>query len=363
MGERRRVRSHRHVRNGGRPAATRAGTGNADIIAAQIQQFLDDRRHRDRARHPLRRLEPGPLHPPELHAQQRLHRREERDRSASSRSPGVPTARTSPTRSIRRRHHELHREPRRLRRRGREPSSARTTCTRTTARRRYFAGINNPVSGVNVYSTGGSSGSTCYGVTIFGACIGITGPTLGGLGLRLGYATTRRSSPAHALPERPTTRALPQQLLRRLHLLHGLAGARQHVRLRREAGPQPEPPPVQQPRRRGPEHRRAATAGSPTAVSSPRRWPRPDRRVRLRHSTRSRQADSRGSGRGRLDGGCQPAQLGNGNCDWDCVALYGHDAALTWAGHGGPPARSRPGARRRLPTARTRTTRRTRTTA
>ena len=34
--------------------------------------------------------------------------------------------------------------------------------------------------------------------------------------------------------------------------------------------------------------------------------------------------------------GCQPSNLGNGQCDWDCIALYGHDAAPTWAGTGGP---------------------------
>jgi hypothetical protein len=44
----------------------------------------------------------------------------------------------------------------------------------------FFGGINNPVQGVNFYSTGGTSGSTCYGVKVWGVCVGVTGPTLGG---------------------------------------------------------------------------------------------------------------------------------------------------------------------------------------
>jgi hypothetical protein len=36
--------------------------------------------------------------------------------------------------------------------------------------------------------------------------------------------------------------------------------------------------------------------------------------------------------------GCTKAQLGNGNCDWDCVALYGNDAVVTqWDSTGTKP--------------------------
>jgi hypothetical protein len=36
--------------------------------------------------------------------------------------------------------------------------------------------------------------------------------------------------------------------------------------------------------------------------------------------------------------GCTAAQLGNGNCDWDCVALYGNDAVVTqWDSTGTKP--------------------------
>jgi hypothetical protein len=40
--------------------------------------------------------------------------------------------------------------------------------------------LNDPVNGITFRQTGGISGHKCFGATVFGVCIGITGPTLGG---------------------------------------------------------------------------------------------------------------------------------------------------------------------------------------
>ncbi len=208
----------------------------------------------------------------------------------------------------------------------------------------FFAGVNNPVGGATVYSTGGSSGSTCYGVTIFGACIGITGPTLGGvigacdsatddaallllhtLYLDTTDSTTYRNSCSDGFISCQGSQALGHTF--------GYAEKQVHNQSRRQCNGLDV------------EIRNTVAGSAQGFVEA--QWPSQDvdpvqtdmcgfsQYAEVTSNTQN----SRGSGTtvGWTEG-CQPSNLGNGQCDWDCIALYGHDAAPTWAGTAGHSA-------------------------
>jgi hypothetical protein len=208
----------------------------------------------------------------------------------------------------------------------------------------FFGGINNPIQGVTAYSTGGTSGSTCYGVKIFGACIGITGPTLGGvigacdssvddaallllhtLYLNVNDSTTYRNSCSDGFISCQGSQALGHTF--------GYSEKQDHNQSRRQCN------------NLDVEVRNEVVGSASGFVEA--QWPSQDvDPVQVDACGFSQYAPvvsssghSRGSGTtvGWTEG-CQPSNLGNGQCDWDCVALYGHDAAPTWAGTAGHSA-------------------------
>jgi hypothetical protein len=193
----------------------------------------------------------------------------------------------------------------------------------------YFAGINNPVQGVNFYSTGGTSGSTCYGVKVFGVCIGITGPTLGGSGcasalddaalllLHTLYLNSNDSSTARNNCSDGFISCMGAQ---RLGNNFGFSQKQDHNQSRNQCN--------------GVDvNVRNVVAGSAQGFVEAQ-WPASAvDPVQVDACGFSKYAPiTSGSSTIGWTEGCAASNLGNGNCDWDCVALYGHDATPTWSG-------------------------------
>ncbi len=198
----------------------------------------------------------------------------------------------------------------------------------------YFGGIKNPVNGVNFYSTGGVSGTTCYGFTLWGACIGIKGPTLGGsscdsllddvalLALHTLYLDTNDSSTARNSCSDGFISCMGSQ---RLGNTFAYAQKQDHNQSRRQCNNLDV-----QVRNTVSGYKGFADWGEIASNVSPH------------------QLDACGFGTyapitsgGQTIAwteGCTKSQLGNGNCDWDCVALYGQDAVVTqWDSTGTKP--------------------------
>jgi hypothetical protein len=199
----------------------------------------------------------------------------------------------------------------------------------------YFGGINNPVNGVNFYSTGGTSGSTCYGFTLFGACIGITGPTLGGsscdslvddvallalhtIFLNANDPSTNRNSCSDGF--------ISCMGSQRLGNTFAYAEKQDHNQSRRQCNGLDV-----QVRNTVSGYRGFADWGEIASQVSPHQLDA------CGFGTYSPITNSRGHAVAWTEG-CTTAQLGNGNCDWDCVALYGNDAVVTqWDSTGTKP--------------------------
>jgi hypothetical protein len=203
----------------------------------------------------------------------------------------------------------------------------------------YFNAKSNPVSGVNFYSTGGTSKSTCYGVTIFGACIGITAQTLGtsatggiscgslvddvgllalhDLWLDKNDSTTYRNSCSDGFISCQGSQALGNTF--------AYNGGQDHNQSRQQCDNLDV-----NVRNMVSESASAFDYGGASSQINPH------------------QLDACGFGTWApiVSGsktiayteGCTTSQLGNGNCDWDCVALYGNDAVVTqWDSTGTKP--------------------------
>jgi hypothetical protein len=199
----------------------------------------------------------------------------------------------------------------------------------------YFGGVNNPVQGVNVYSTGGLSGSTCYGVTIFGACIGVTGQTLGGsscdslvddvglLALHDLYMNVNDSSTYRNACSDGFISCMGSQ---RLGNTFGYSEKQDHNQSRRQCN-----------------NLDVEIRNTVSGYSGFSDW------GEIASQVSPKQLDACGFGvyapvtnsHGSTIAwteGCTTSQLGNGNCDWDCVALYGNDAVVTsWDSTGTKP--------------------------
>lgn len=196
----------------------------------------------------------------------------------------------------------------------------------------YFAGINNPVAGVNFYSTGGTSGTKCYGVTVWGACIGIKGPTLGGsscdsglmdaglLALHTLYLNSNDSATARNNCSDGFISCMSAQ---RLGNNFNFNQKQDHNQSRRQCN--------------GLDVAIRNYVTSSEAGFENSEYPGEQVPVT--------QVDSCGFGKyaviknssGATAGytaGCGKSWLGDGYCDWDCVALYGHDAPATWDASG-----------------------------
>ena len=201
----------------------------------------------------------------------------------------------------------------------------------------YFGGINNPVQGVNFYSTGGVSGTTCYGVTIFGACIGIKGPTLGGvlgacdssiddaalLVLHTLYLNTNDSSTNRNACSDGFISCMGSQ---RLGNTFSYAEKQDHNQSRRQCNNLDVAV-----RNTVSGYRGFSDFGAIASEVSPHQLDACGFGVYAPVQNSNHQTIA-------WTEGCTKSQLGNGNCDWDCVALYGNDAVVTqWDSTGTKP--------------------------
>ena len=200
----------------------------------------------------------------------------------------------------------------------------------------YLGGKVNPVSGVNFYASGGVSGSTCVGVTLFGTCIGVKAQTLGGiigacdssvddaallalhdLYLDSNDSSTYRNSCSDGFISCQGSQALGNTF--------AYNEGQDHNQSRRQCNNLDV-------------NTRNVVAGAASGFSY----------GMSSGETNPHQLDACGFGEWAAvtsgsrtiayTEGCTTSQLGNGNCDWDCVALYGNDAVVTqWDSTGKKP--------------------------
>ncbi len=216
----------------------------------------------------------------------------------------------------------------------------------------YLGPIANPVGGVNFYSSGGVSTNVCFGVyvapvCIFGfcssaTCVGTTGPTLGilpsgdhddvyvtgnscdsevddiallalnDLFLNANDSSTYRNSCSDGFISCMGSQALGNTF--------SYSGGQDHNQSRRECNNlQNSVASMVSGSASGFDYSAASFNVSPHQLDA------------CGFGTYAQVTNSRNQTVGWTEG-CQPSQLGNGNCDWDCVALYGNDAVVTsWA--------------------------------
>jgi hypothetical protein len=198
----------------------------------------------------------------------------------------------------------------------------------------YLGPVQNPVSGVNFYNTGGVSSTMCHGATVFGVCVGAKLPTLGGsscdsytddlallslhdLYMNTNDSSTFRNSCSDGFISCTSSQALGKNFsfstkqdhnqshrqcngldvaVRGYTTGNGLTGFEDDDL---NAGQVP------------PTQIDACGFSIPAAVDN-----------------------SSGSATGYTEG-CPAASLGDGVCNADCIALYGHDAKPTWSGAAG----------------------------
>ncbi len=205
----------------------------------------------------------------------------------------------------------------------------------------YLGAIQNPLSGVNFYSTGGVSVNiSCVGVKVFGVCIGISNvqsldgqatplsacdsilDDTGLLALHDLYLNASDSSTARNKCSDGFISCMGSQ---RLGNTFSYSAGQDHNQSRRQCNNLDVS-----------IRNMVARTGSgfdDYGVSSVDVSP-----VQL-DACGFRNWSSIGSGSNMTyTEGCYPNQLGNGNCDWDCVALYGNDAVVTqWDSTGTKP--------------------------
>ena len=197
----------------------------------------------------------------------------------------------------------------------------------------------NPVSGVNFYSTGGTSKSTCYGVTVWGVCIGVTAQTLGtsatggiscdslvddvallalhDLWLDTNDSSTYRNSCSDGFISCQGSQALGNTF--------AYSGGQDHNQSRRQCN-----------------NLDVNVRGYVTSSAKGFDYGGASSQINPHQLDAcgfgTYAAVTSGSRTIAWTEGCTTAQLGNGNCDWDCVALYGNDAVVTqWDSTGTKP--------------------------
>ncbi|MFI5300466.1 MAG: hypothetical protein ACHREM_20455, partial [Polyangiales bacterium] len=209
----------------------------------------------------------------------------------------------------------------------------------------YLGPIQNPVNGVNFYGTGGQATTIgCVGVKVWGVCIGVSNvrsldgdstpltacdSVLMDTGLLVLHdnfldandsSTARQSGCSDGFISCPSAQALGNNF--------GFGAGHDHNQSRRQCG--------------GVDSNIRAYVNSAesgfdmageyaggTAVN-------PHQIDACGYGTYA--AIKSGSTTVAWTEGCTTAQLGNGNCDWDCVALYGNDAVVTsWDSTGKKP--------------------------
>jgi len=198
----------------------------------------------------------------------------------------------------------------------------------------YFGPVQNPVGGVNFYNTGGISSTFCAGVKIFGVCIGATLPTLGGsscdsytddlallalhdLFLATNDSSTFRNNCSDGFISCMSSQSMGKNF--------SFATKQDHNQSRRQCNGLDV------------AVRGYATGNglegfdyadlnagqvAPTQIDA------------CGFSIAAAVTNSHGSTTGYTEG-CPAQSLGDGVCNADCIALYGHDAKPTWSGQPG----------------------------
>jgi hypothetical protein len=209
----------------------------------------------------------------------------------------------------------------------------------------YLGPIQNPVNGVNFYGTGGAATTIgCVGVKVWGVCIGISNvrsldgaatplsacdSVLDDTGLLLAHdlfldandSSTARSSPnaSDGFINLLSSQALGNNF--------GFSAGQDHNESRRQCN--------------GLDAQiRAYVNSSESGFALNSDFSanvNPHQIDACGFGVYAAVKNSQGSTVAWTEG-CQKSQLGNGNCDWDCVALYGNDAVVTqWDSTGTMP--------------------------
>jgi hypothetical protein len=202
----------------------------------------------------------------------------------------------------------------------------------------YFAGATkSPVQGVGVYSTGGVSAVVCNGVTIWGVCVGWKGPTLGNSSCD-SYKQDLELLVLHDLylsgSSNPGTNGcsdgfIPCPSSEAMGNTFSYNVKQDHNQSRRQCNNLDTAI-------RGYATGNGLPSGFDYADLAATQVP-PTQIDSCGFSVAAPVVNSHGATVG-YTAGCPATSLGNGICDWDCVALYGHDATPTWSGTPGSSA-------------------------
>jgi hypothetical protein len=198
----------------------------------------------------------------------------------------------------------------------------------------YLGPVTNPVQGVTFYSTGGVSSTFCAGVKIGSTCVGGTLPTLGGSSCG-SYATDLELLSLHDVylsgSSNPGTNGcsdgfIPCLSSQALGHTFSYSTKQDHNQSRQQCN-----------------NLDVAVRGYATGDGLPSGFSYADLTAgqvpptqidACGFSVAAPVVNSGGTTVGYTEG-CPASNLGNGICDWDCIALYGHDAAPTWSGTAG----------------------------
>jgi hypothetical protein len=245
--------------------------------------------------------------------------------------------------------------------------------------------LSEPVNGITFRQTGGLSGTKCFGFTLFGACIGVKGPTLGGsscdsgvldtgllalhtLYLNTNDSATARNSCSDGFISCASSQALgagssTYQFSFSMSQDHNQSRRQcngEDVNVRNEINgtnsgtfednvfPATDVPPTQwdacgfalwatvyKPKPCGTGLPACGTGMTCTngycyeACTTSSNCPNTTNYACLSYNGSNQCLYKAG-----YTLGCQQSDLGDGYCDWDCVALYGHDAAATFDAQG-----------------------------
>ena len=197
----------------------------------------------------------------------------------------------------------------------------------------YLGTVQNPLQGVTFYSTGGVSSTFCAGVKIGSTCIGGTLPTLGGSSCA-SYTTDLGLLSLHDVylsgSSNPGTNGcsdgfIPCLSSQALGHTFSYSTKQDHNQSRQQCNNLDVAV-------RGYATGNGLTGfgfADLTAAQVP-----PTQIDACGFSVAAPVVNSGGSTVG-YTAGCPASNLGNGICDWDCIALYGHDATPTWSGTAG----------------------------
>jgi hypothetical protein len=200
----------------------------------------------------------------------------------------------------------------------------------------YFGGFNNPVGGANFYATGGISANTCVGASLWGVCIGVKVNTIAGsiggatcdsavmdAGLQVLHSGFLNANDSSTARNNCSDGFISCMSAQKLGNVFAMSQSQDHNQSRRRC--------------HGLDGQIASYVnGSPTndgtafgdmdyASVAPISQADSCHFSMVSHQI----VDSSGMVHG-YGQGCSPAMLGNHRCDWDCVALYGHDSTPTW---------------------------------